>query len=153
MDSRSAPSLIWVQIKASKTDPFRQGVTLVIGRTNNNLCPVTAILVYMAARGPGPGPLFIWEDKRFLTREAFVAAVRAALREAGLIARDYAGHSFRIGAAMTAARQGLQDSLIKTLGRWESSAYTKYIRTAPETLCGVASRLTSNSPPRPDSHH
>ena len=66
--------------------------------------------------------------------------IRAALTEAGLVAKDYAGHSFRIGAATTAAHQ---DSLIKTLGRWESAAYTKYIRTAPDTLQGVASRLTS----------
>ena len=110
----------------------------------HNLCPVTAIL---AARGPGPGPLFIL-DKWFLTREAFVAAIRAALREAGLIARDYAGHSFKIGAATTTARQGLQDSLIKTLGRWEEfCAYTKFIRTAPETLRGMASRLTSSLSP------
>ena len=48
-------------------------------------------------------------------REAFVAAVRKALAETGLAAKDYADHSFRIGAAITAARQGMQDSLIKTL--------------------------------------
>ena len=143
VDSQAAPSCIHVRIKASKTDPFRRGVTLVIGQTDNVLCPVKAVLSFMVARGPGAGPLFAWEDKRFLTREAFVAAVRAALTEAGLVAKDYAGHSFRIGAATTAARQGIQDSLIKTLGRWESAAYTKYIRTAPDTLQGVASRLTS----------
>ena len=45
-----------------------------------------------------------------------VAAVREALRRAGLISTDYAGHSFRIGAATTAAQKGVQDSLIKTLG-------------------------------------
>ena len=70
----------------------------MIGQTDNGLCPV---LSFMVARGPGAGPLFAWEDKPFLTREAFVAAIRAALTEA---ANDYAGHSFRIGAATTAAR-------------------------------------------------
>ena len=63
------------------------------------------------------------------------------MAEAGLVAKDYAGPSFRIGTAMTAASRGLQDSLIKTLGRWESSAYTRYIKTLPETLRGVARQL------------
>ncbi len=85
---------------------------------------VGAVLSYIAARGCQPGPLFIWKDVRFLTRDGFVTSLRAALKEAGYAATDYAGHSFRIGAATTAARCGIQDSLIKTLGRWESTAYT-----------------------------
>ncbi len=141
MDSLSAPSAIQVVIKASKTDPFRQGVTIHIGPTKDQLCPVTAVLAYMGERGKAPGPLFCWEDGRYLTREGFVAGVREALTAAGVEARDYAGHSFRIGAATTAARQGMQDSLIKTLGRWESAAYMRYIRTAPGTLRKVAKAL------------
>ena len=46
-------------------------------------------------------------------------------------------HSFRRGAATMAAQCGIQDALIKTLVRWESSAYTRYIQTAPEVLCKV----------------
>lgn len=67
---------------------------MIIGKTSDCLCPVTAILAYMVARGSAPGPLFIWEDKHFLTREAFVVAVQAALTEAGLVAKGNAGHSF-----------------------------------------------------------
>ena len=89
VDNRSAPSMIRVRIKASKTDPFRQGVTIVVGTTSNELCPVTAVLSYMLARGSGAGPLFTWRDGRFLTRESFVAAVRRALEEARLVARNY----------------------------------------------------------------
>lgn len=143
VDNLASPSFLQVRIKASKTDPFRQGVSIYIGATGGKLCPVTAMLAYMVQRGNQPGPLFIWEDKRFLTREGFVTGVRGALTAAGLVATDYAGHSFRIGAATTAARQGLQDSLIKTLGRWESAAYTCYIRTAPESLCQVARDLVA----------
>ena len=50
-------------------------------------------------------------------------------------------HSFRIGAATTAALQGMHESLIKTLGRWESSAYLTYIKTSRPTLAAVASSL------------
>ena len=111
VDSRSAPTFLQVQIKASMTEPFRQGVTVYVGCTDNGLCLVTAVLSYLMARGSDPGPPFKWEDERFLTREAFLAAVRKALVEtSGLAAKDYAGHSFRIGAATSSAGYaGLSD--------------------------------------------
>ena len=85
--------------------------------------------------------MFLFADGSYLTRERFVAKLRQALAAAGIEAKRYAGHSFRIGAATTASLCGLQDSLIKTLGRWESSAYTVYIRTPPSTLVSVSRRL------------
>ena len=141
VDDRTTPSALRVQIKESKTDPFRQGVSVHIGSTGEALCPVTALLRYMAARGGDSEPLFTWADGHFLTRKTFVARVRAALTGAGYPAADYAGHSFRIGAATTAAQHGVQDCLIQTLGRWQSSAYTRYSRTAPKTLREVARTL------------
>ena len=63
-----------------------------------------------------------------MIKSAIVQKLRSALRGIGLNESDYAGHSFRIGAATTAAERGFEDSLIKTLGRWESEAYQLYIR-------------------------
>ena len=80
-------------------------------------------------------------DGRFLTRSRFVSHLKEALIAAGVDTSKYSGHSFRIGAATTAASCGIQDSLIKTLGRWESDAYTLYIRTPRETLCEVSQSL------------
>ena len=42
---------------------------------------------------------------------------------AGIDFVPYSGHSFRSGAATTAAKQGISDATIKMLGRWKSSAY------------------------------
>ena len=137
------PEFLEVHIKASKTDPFRQGVRVYLGKSGADVCPVAAILAYMVSRGVQPGPFFIFADGRPLTRERFVMAVRSALQSQGLEASSYAGHSFRIGAATTAAHNGVPDSLIKTMGRWESSAYTLYIRTPRQTLCLVARSLMS----------
>ncbi len=97
----------------------------------------------MARRGAGTGPFFRYRDGRPLTRQRFVTSLRGALKEIGLHPESYAGHSFRIGAVTVAAACGIQDSLIKTMGRWESVAYQLYVRTPQEQLEAVASQLVS----------
>ena len=135
VDSRSHPTYMQVILKASKTDLFRQGTSLFIGATDSQLCPVAAVLSFMVARGRAAGPLFSWKNGCYLTKDKFVAEIRKVLTAVGLKPEEYAGHSFRIGAATTAAQMGLQDSLIKTLGRWQSSAYTLCIKTPKERCC------------------
>ena len=83
VDSISNPKLLKVKIKVSKTDPFRQGVDLFIGKTGNKLCPVAAMLSYLAKRGSEEGMLFYYEDRKLLTRDQFVASVRDALTIVG----------------------------------------------------------------------
>ena len=51
VDRANNPSIVRVHIKASKTGPFRKGVFVFVGRTDNRLCPVAAITAYMALRG------------------------------------------------------------------------------------------------------
>ena len=43
LDSTGDPHVAQVNIKASKTDPFRKGVSLFLGRTGSVLCPVLAL--------------------------------------------------------------------------------------------------------------
>ena len=145
VDDRKKPSVLAIQLKKSKTDPFRKGVRITIGRTQDELCPVTALLSYLQKRGMKPGPLFLWSDGRALTRDDFVRAVRGALRKANLPASQFAGHSFRIGVATTAATMGLEDSLIRTLGRWKSSAYLLYVRLDPSKLAAVSGILAKST--------
>ena len=143
IDHPTHPEVMRVTIKQSKTDPFRQGIQLFIGRTNSDICPVRALLNYLVERGPSEGPLFIFPDGSFLTRQRLVEAVRRALDRAGLNASHYSGHSFRIGAATTAAKKGMEDSVIKTLGRWRSLAYLEYIRIPREQLASYSRILVS----------
>ena len=129
VDSRSSPSVISVHLRFAKTDPFGKGVSVFLGKTDAPLCPVAAMLNYLAVRPAVAGPLFIHADGSPLLKSQFVAGVRRALAAANLDPRPskYSGHSFRIGAATSAAAAGIPDHLIKTLGRWESSAYLTYI--------------------------
>ena len=143
VDDATSPSVLQVRIKESKTDPFRKGVCLFLGRTGSTLCPIAAVVDYLCQRGMSPGPLFVFEDGRFLTRQRFVDAVREALERAGVDQTKYCGHSFRIGAATTAAARGVEDAMIKTLGRWESVAYLQYIKIPRQQLAGYSCILSS----------
>jgi hypothetical protein len=116
IDSGTTLTKVLLKIKASKTDPFRKGVTVCLGRTNRDNCPVAAIISYIATCGLSSGPLFRFEYGTPLTRPRLMRELRAALRSEGIDASKYAGHSFRIGAATTAAAVGVEDSLIKILG-------------------------------------
>ena len=110
----------------------------------SNLCPVTAVLSYIAIRGPAEGPLFTRANSHPLTRQWFVDRIHRALSLAGIDASAYHGHSFRIGAATTAADTGIGEYLIKTLGRWSSSAYQLYIRIPREQLATLAPMLAGS---------
>ena len=67
-------------------------------------------------------------------KERLVKDVHLALQAAGIDPKRYSGHSFCIGVATMAAQCGLQDWLIKTLGQWESMAYTLYMWMPREML-------------------
>ena len=135
INDRKKPSFLEVRIKASKTDVFRRGVTIYLGVTGVDICPVAAILSYMIhcsvmARGK-QSPFFCFSNGRALTRDCFVRELRMAISAGGIDASAYTGHSFRIGAATTAAACGLPESLIKALVRWESSAYNYALHMNP----------------------
>ena len=144
LDSRSSPTVVIVTIKQSKTDPFRQGIRLFLGKTGTDVCPVSGILPFLAVRGNEQGALFILEDRTLLTRQKFAARLTATLSEAGINDKRYATHSFRIGAATTAKEAGIDDSQIKMLGRWKSNAYQVYIRTPQKDLAKLSRQLVSN---------
>jgi hypothetical protein len=134
---------MFITIKASKTDPFRAGVTIVMGATGHDLCPVAATVPFLSLRGAQEGPLFKFSDGSFLTRPRFVQEVRSLLTAIGVNATTYSGHSFHIGATTTAAIAGVESHVIQTMGRWSSSAYLAYIRLPRETLSGVSAQLAA----------
>ena len=47
-----SPEHMSVRIKVSKTDPFRSGHTIIIGKTDQPICPVRAMQVFLSFRGP-----------------------------------------------------------------------------------------------------
>ena len=117
IDCRHSPSMIKVRIKQSKTDPFRQGVDLYLGKTDKDICPVRAILPYLALCGNQPGPLFMGTDGKMLTCQTFSSELDHILSKLMLDRGSYNTHSFQIGAATSAMEAGILETQIKMLGR------------------------------------
>ena len=131
-------SQISIHIKASKTDPFRSGVQIHILANASPLCPFQALLKFLSMHPTKSGPLFIWNDGRFLTRSGLATAIN---RIKPCHIKNMSSHSFRIGAASTAAAAGHPRWLIQALGRWSSNCYRDYIRVPSSTLSQVSSSL------------
>ena len=142
MDSIDNPQTLKVHLKISKTDQLGRGVDMYIGKMDCSLCPLAAMLHYMAIRGLSAGPFFVLKTGAPLTKSAFTARIWEALQTLGF-PESFAGHSFRIGAATTAASAGIEDSVIRTMGRWSSSAFLAYIRTPREQLAAFSRSLAS----------
>ena len=139
------PKMVQISLKHSKTDQFGQGSKIYLGRTRNDLCPVAAILAYLVLRGNMQGPIFRFQNGSTLTKDRFITVVREVLQTTGIDATSYSGHSYRIGAATTAASIGVEDSMIKALGRWNSNAFQAYIRIPRDRLAAMTATLSRNN--------
>ena len=96
-----------IEVKISKTDPFRIGHTILIGKTNQPICPVKAIKMYLATKTKTPGPLFQYQSGSPLTKDSLTYETRSLLAMSEANPMQYAGHNYRIGATTTAASVGL----------------------------------------------
>ena len=143
VDIRDTPRLMQVDLKQSKTDPFRQGVTLYLGATDSTICPIKAVLSYLAIRGGHAGPLFLSQSGKGLTRHMFTTELDSLLAELNLNKHHYNSHSFRIGAATTAMQAKIPETHIQMLGRWRSDAYQRYIKTPPSELAKLSKMLAT----------
>ena len=97
--------------------------------TCSHIRPVTAMTRYISILATNPsGPLFLTESGKTLTGKDFTSLTRDLLKTMGVNAKHYASHSFRIGAATSAGAANMPPWLIKTLGRWTSDCYERYIK-------------------------
>jgi len=119
--------VIRITLKQSKVDQLYEGTHLFLGRTNQQVCLVKALIPYLIARRNRPGPLFILPNDKMLTRKEFSAALDRVLTELKPNPKHYNKHSFRIGAATLVKQAGMSDAHLKALGRWKSNAYLKYV--------------------------
>ena len=120
-----------------KTNLFRQGVTLFVSDTNDEICIVRA-LRYLFNKWSTSlfSPLFAI-DENFIKR-TIIHNLRLTLRFSDLL-DYYSDYFFRRGTAITARLIDLSEDEIKLLNRWKSNFYRLYIKTHPVYIL-VASR-------------
>jgi hypothetical protein len=136
-----------LKLRTSKTDPFSRGVNIIIYE-NDVFKPVHNMHQYLQIRKSltcyPQSPLFINDEfnQGPMLRDTFIQQLRSLLLRIGLNDANYAGHSFRIGAATAAAAAGVEDHVIKDLGRWSSDCYARYIRTDSDIIKRAQRRLS-----------
>lgn len=124
-----SPVEVRIVVRNSKTDQLGRGAVIRLPVTGEpGPCPVKDLRKFLAVRPSGKGPLFIHENGRPLARHQFSKVMRKVISACGVPAYGFAPHSFRIGAATTAAHWGLSAHRIKDLGRWKSDAFKGYVR-------------------------
>lgn len=132
-------------LPASKTDPYRKGVTLTVASTDDNACAVKA-LRHLIHTWPKPLTSPLFQDNGQFTRDLVIDTLRLVLKTVHLDGH-YSGISFRRGAATSAKDAGLSDQEIQMLGRWKSDSYRLYITTPPSRILAVSRR--HQLPPSP----
>ena len=126
---RSAGSL-QVRIRGSKTDQGGKGQTIKMNSTGKALCPILSYEQFIKRRPNLPGPLFCHLNGTPLTRAQFSSILKKSLAFLQIDYGKYNTHSFRIGAATTAAMVGCSTDVIMAAGRWKSKAVQAYVKTS-----------------------
>ena len=76
VDSHSDPTIVRLLLRKGKTDPYGNGVFIYLGRTQSVVCPIVALLQFLAVRPSHSGLLFIWQDGSPLTQQQLTHEVR-----------------------------------------------------------------------------
>ena len=130
---------IVITVLFSKTNPKPHEITL-FARTDI-LCPVKAWLVYRKLLNPNNSRIkpaaqaFMVAETRVLSygflNISFKSLVEKVLH---LNPKCYSIHSLRRSGATALHSVGIPDSVIKSMGRWKSLAFLKYLVISIDTI-------------------
>ena len=126
-------SSMFVRLRFSKTDQMGKGTIIKLQKSGGSLCPIIGMAEFLKVRPICIGPLFCHLTGKPLTRYQFSAVLKKALIALNVNFNLYKSHSFRIGAATTAASLNYSVETIKAAGRWSSEAYQTYIHSGTTT--------------------
>ena len=121
-------TFIEILLAHSKSDQLGKGVVISLPSTSGIICPVRLLQSYDKLKPHHMGSYFRHATGHPVTRYQFTCVLSKALNQAGINSNFYSSHSFRIGAATSAAMMGLEDEQIAKCGRWTSNIFKSYVR-------------------------
>lgn len=135
-----------IHLKHSKTDRDRKGSSIVVSETNSTFCPLLSMTRYLQGRPHARQnePLFMTDKGKAMSRSWFTARLRLLCKRCGLPSQLYTSHSFRIGAATSAATL-VPASTLKAMGRWSSAAYERYVRPGVDEIISAQKAMSAST--------
>jgi site-specific recombinase XerD len=138
-----------VNVRRSKTDQEGQGRRVGIPYGSSPAtCPVRALEFWLAVLGADAGPLFRGVNRhgqlagRRLTPQSVALVIKRLAAQAGMQARDLAGHSLRAGLATAAAAAGVPErAIMAQTGHKSLATLRKYIREGSLFLENAAAKV------------
>ena len=139
-----------------KTDIYRDGNSVVIVRTDSNLCPVKNLELYLACGNIlADSNEFIFRNltkckDMYILRRDDKAPSYSRMRELFIQAfqsfvpdiKKFGLHSLRSGGATTCANLGISDRLFKKHGKWRSeTAKDGYVKDSLPDRLSVSKKL------------
>ena len=121
---------VTIKLHGSKCDQRKKGEKVIIKREylHTDVCPVLATSEFLKVRPKSPKCFLVHMNGKQLTQYQFQAILKKAATNLGWPLQNYSSHSFRIGAATTAAMSGDSLETIMKRGRWKSTTANNYIR-------------------------
>ena len=131
-------------LRSAEFTAFCKGCFVHIGMDEFPLCAILSQLAYLSLWGNDPGPLFLFCNGQPLTHAILSLWLGDILAAVGIHGKFFS-HSFCIGAATVAARNGIPDHKIQALGWQTSTAYLSYIRIPTDLLSQLSKQLVSSA--------
>lgn len=133
----------------SKTDQNREGRYCAIPYGNEQLCPVRALKIWLAACGISSGPVFrrLHLDESLSGSSLTPLSVSNILRKRAIQAHlenaeDFSSHSLRRGLATSASRDGASIPAIMRQGRWKNvNTVMEYVEAAQRFEDNAAAKV------------
>ena len=141
-------SCLFINLRRSKADREGKGCAVAIARTDSAFCPFSSMCRYLGLRNASSAsePLFASRSGRPMTKAWFASRFRLICIGCGLDPKRYTPHSLRIGGA-TAMAQFVSPTILKSMGRWSSDAFERYVRPMPRDVINAQTLLSRSHAP------
>jgi hypothetical protein len=134
---RSGNTVTTFHIPHTKIVPKEKGGEIVFwAQQNGPADPNAALANHLKVNQPPQlAHLFAYRhgiSHRLLTKTIFLARLKKALKDAGRPIKH--GHSIRIGATLEYLLRGVPFEAMKSIGRWSSDSFSRYLRKHAQIL-------------------